>query len=216
MVYPRFVHQPRLKLTSPPHPTGTANRLHTDTSAAEHATLAAIRLVDRLQIWTRKTAATRPIRVLDYSGNNAAIATQAVELGAQARIEIEVFIITDSAVAAELLGDQLADSPNITALQDTLQSLSALGKPNTYDCVHTALTLASRRELPMLTALGKLQRLTAAGFVWTDRVDHSPPMNKKRAIDILSRVDLGFCSFKKSLRSKLFTCAGLRQGVSIT
>ena len=216
MAYPRFVHHPRLKLTSLPNSTGTTQQPQTASKETEYTTIAAERLINQLKLWTKKAPPAHPIRVLDYSGNRAALAIQAIELGKQTGIEMQFFVVTDSAVAAGLFDEQLADHPNITVLTETLQSLSAIGKPDSYDCVHTSLTLASRRELPLLTTLGKLQRLARAGFIWTDRVDQPMPMKKKRATSITARVDLEFCSYKKPLRSQLFTAAGLRGGTSIS
>ncbi|GAB5496145.1 MAG: hypothetical protein Phyf2KO_12250 [Phycisphaerales bacterium] len=123
-------------------------------------------------------------------------------------IGIEMTVLAESETTAELLSDAHFRFASMTIESDTLDTYVQRAGAGGFDCVHAALCLTQFREVPMLTRLGKLERFSSPLFVWTDLPRGA---KRKNYLDIIKRVDLGFCDYRKPLRSALFTIAGERK-----
>jgi hypothetical protein len=208
MAYPRGVHQPKLKLADP-HGS-RSNRLDSDLKSApiELQQLAADRLVTFLNDWTKKQQFGRPIRVLDHSGTQTELLDSILKSAKAMDLRLDITAVAESAVAAELLNGSLDKQSHFTISQGSLGDTLTSKSYAPFDCVHSALNLAHLRDLPMLTTLGKLERSMTPCFVWTD---HAKLLSRKQVKSLATRLDLGFCSYKKPIGSKLFTLAGTRR-----
>lgn len=172
---------------------------------------AAQRLITRIDGFRTRHALTRPIRVLDASGAKPELTEQVLKAGAERSVPLELTVLAESETVSALLEDLDPMGQSVEIRPETLDAFAASARPGTYDVVHSALHLTSRREVPMMTRLGKLERLSSPLFVWTDR-----PRGKRRKHirEIARRVDLGFCSYTKPIRSGLFTLAGERKALA--
>lgn len=134
--------------------------------------------------------------MLDYSPVGMPIAGWLGETG------VSVVRLAESETAAELLRDADEGAEVLVCPLDGLQGLLA---PGAFHVVHTAFVLGHRRELPMMTALTQLGRAATEGFVWSDR---KPARRVVR--DVASRVELGFCGYRRPIGSSVFTLSGWR------
>lgn len=146
--------------------------------------------------------------MLDVSGGKPDLLRQIDQAARHRSLAIEMTVLTESTTATELLNDIELGFASIRIESDMLESYVQHTSVGGFDCVHTALSLTQLREVPMLTKLGKLERLSSPLFVWTDLPRGA---KRKHYRDIMNRVDLGFCGYRKPLRSALFTIAGERK-----
>lgn len=199
------MQHPTLKLAST-YDEGSSRQVgEQNTPSADLQRAAADRLVRFLHSWSKKQPFERPIRVLDHSGARPKLLHAVLEQANSNSVPIDLTVVVESAVAEELLRDAVDRHKEITVVRDEALASRDI---ESFDCVHAALCLAHKRELPMLTALGKLERAMTPGFVWTDLADQ---LSKKQVRSYAERLDLGFCKYQKPLRSKLFTLSGVRR-----
>lgn len=151
---------------------------------------------------------TRPIKLLDVSGGKPDLLRELCSSALKHSLSVEMTVLAESETVAELLTDVESDFASIDRVPDTLDVYLEKASTGDFDCVHTALCMTQLREVPMLTRLGKLERLSSPLFVWTDLPRGA---RRKQYRDMMNRVDLGFCAYKKPLRSPVFTIAGERK-----
>ena len=174
---------------------------------ALHAT-SAKRLLEHLARFKKSHNLSRPITLLDASGGKPDLLRQIDQAASDRSIDIELTVLAESETTTELLSDAQFGFAATTIESDTLDTYVQRAGAGGFDCVHAALCLTQLREIPMLTRLGKLERFSSPLFVWSDLPRGA---KRKHYRDIIKRVDLGFCEYKKPLRSALFTIAGERK-----
>ena len=208
MAYRRVVAHPPLKLAGTDDSRASGREPSRDHESHQLQRSAADRLVGFLAAWAKKQRLSRPIRVLDASGAKPELLSAILELAAKINLRLEVTAIAETAVEAELVRTASTSTPSLRVLQSSIGDVISANAEEPFDCVHAALCLAKLRELPRLTAIGKLERAMTPCFVWTD---HAKLLNKKQVVSLAARLDLGFCRYKKPIGSKLFTLAGSRR-----
>ncbi|RNC82179.1 MAG: hypothetical protein ED559_10470 [Phycisphaera sp.] len=174
---------------------------------SQYAT-AALRLLDRLARYKKSQGLSRPLKLLDVSGGKPDLLRAFCSAASKRSLPVEMTVLAESETVSQLLTDVESGFTSIDIEPDTLDVYVERASVGEFDCVHAALCLTQLREVPMLTRLGKLERLSSPLFVWTDLHRGA---KRKHYRDIMSRVDLGFCDYKKPLRSPVFTITGERK-----
>lgn len=206
-----------LKITD--HPSSAAHDVTDVTDQAARQTadiassdpkldaLAARRLVSHLVRHSSAFDTSRPIRLLDVSPDRPKLVRSIIDLARPKDLTLEITALARSEVARQLIVEScdavLKPSIRVGPISASLERLAG----GRFDVVHSACTLMKLREIPRMTRLKQLERLTGTLFVWTDHAN----VRGRQIRDEARRVDLGFCAYRRPMGAKLFTLAGVRE-----
>lgn len=169
--------------------------------------LAARRLVSHLVRHSTAFERNRPVRLLDASPDRPDLLRSIIEGARSKDLTLEITALARSEIARELMletcGEERKPAIQVGPISTSLDRLAG----ERFDVVHSACSLMKLREIPRMTRLKQLERLTGTLFVWTDHAR----VRGRQIRDEARRVDLGFCAYRRPMGAKLFTLAGVRE-----
>lgn len=200
-------------------------------------------LLGRLEPWTHRWPADRPITMLDIATGSADLPIEAVRWARGRGFDLRVTGVDLHETTLELARDHVAQHSDV-ADAITLERADALALDErfemmSFDYVHAGLFLHHLKEIQILTVLRIMDRLARRGIIWNDlvrstaaravihlltigrdeivrhdaRVSVEAGFTRREVLDYARRVDLGYCTYEWSLLTHRFTLAGERRGL---
>jgi len=124
-----------------------------------------------LKRWTRDIPRDHPVTMLDIATGSADIPVAAVKWARGNGIDLHVTAIDTHPTTLDLAREYVERSgcaDAITLLEMDALKLTDHFEPNSFDLVHAGLFLHHLDELPALTVLRMMDRLSKCGLIWND------------------------------------------------
>ncbi len=128
-------------------------------------------LLALLKQWTRHIPRDQPLTLLDIATGSADIPVAAVQWARKRDIDLRVTAIDNHPTTLDLAREYVerrACADSITLLEMDALKLTDHFEPASFDIAHAGLFLHHLDELPALTILRMMDRLSSRGLIWND------------------------------------------------
>jgi hypothetical protein len=176
----------------------------TDASPETEARYAAAIAVRRIDKWLRDRPAGEPLTLLDTGLGSFEACTELLRAARKRGRALRVVSLI-SPDNPEPTAPSDLDTLELVSV-DPFQLVDRFG-PASFDFVLTQLRVASLREVPRLTFLRIIDRLSRSGVVWVERAGDGG-LSKRAVTDLIERVGMDYLRVGRPLASPYFVIRG--------